>query len=117
MPIYNPQWAKLLPWAGVIAIWAMILWVPELLLFGKELFTKETPIIDDSTLLTTLYFILAGIEVILGVWAIVVFLKCLGEVQGFSAWKALGNYLLLCLVIIVPILGVVGLIWFLVSWI
>jgi hypothetical protein len=104
-------------WAGVLAIWAMILWVPELLLFGKELFTKETPIIDASTVLTTLFWLFAVIEVILGVWATVVFLKCLGEVQGFSAWKALGNCFLAGLVIIVPILGVVGLIWFIVLWI
>ena len=37
-------------------------------------------------------------------WAFVVFLKCLGQVQGFSAWKALGNTLLVVPVILLPIL-------------
>ena len=96
-------------WAGVLAIWTMILWVPELLLFGKEMFTIETPTIDASAVLTTLFWLLAGIEAILGMWTLVVFLKCLGEVQGFSAWKALGNCLLIGLVFLVPILGIVGL--------
>jgi hypothetical protein len=97
-------------WAGVLTIWAMILWVPQLLLFGKEMFTTETPTIDASTVLTALFWLLAAIDVILGVWTIMVFLKCLGEVQGFSAWKALGNCLLMGLVFLVPILGIVGLV-------
>jgi hypothetical protein len=95
-------------WASVLAIWSMLLWVPELSLFGKEMFTTETPNIDASTALTILFWAFAAIEIILGVWMIMVFLKCLGEVQGFSAWKALGNCVLVGLVFLVPILGIVG---------
>lgn len=97
-------------WASVLAIWAMLLWLPELLIFGKELFTTETPKIDESIALATLLFAFVTIEVIVGLWTVVVFLKCLGEVQGFSAWKALGNCFLAGLVFLVPILGIVGLV-------
>lgn len=93
-------------WAGVVSIWAMILWVPQLLIFGKEIFTTETPMIDASLLLMALFLALGAIDIILGIWALVVFLKCLGEVQGFSAWKALGNILLACLVVLGPLLGI-----------
>ena len=73
----------------------------------------ETPIIDATPSLAFLMFGFAAIEISIGIWAFVVFLKCLGQVQCFSAWKALGNVVLAGLVIIIPIvvivLGVVGL--------
>ncbi len=85
----------------------MLFWVPQLLLFGKDMFTTETPRIDSSYLLTGLFWGLAAVEMVIGVWTIVAFLKCLGEVQGFSAWRALGSVLLSILAILVPILGIV----------
>jgi len=90
-------------WSSVPVIWSLLLWVPEIGLFGKELFTRETPIIDSSQNLLYLLLGFGAIEVVIGVWALVIFLKCLGQVQGFSAWKALGNTLLAALVVIVPI--------------
>lgn len=36
----------------------------------------------------------SGIFVILAIWGTVIWLKCLGEVHGFSAWRALGASLL-----------------------
>ncbi len=77
-------------WSSVPTIWALLLWIPELMLFEEELFTTATPRIDANPLL--LFFLLgfAAVEVVIGIWTIVVFLKCLGEVHRFSAWKALG---------------------------
>lgn len=102
-----------LAWSSVPIIWALILWLPELALFGQELFTTETPIIDATPSLAFLMLGFGAIEISIGIWAIVVFLKCLGQVQSFSAWKALGNVILTGLVFIIPIvviiLGVVGL--------
>ena len=53
------------------------------------------------------------IELSIAIWAFVVFLKCLGQVQGFSAWKALGNVVLAVIVVVIAILviilGIVGL--------
>ena len=90
-------------WSGVPIIWALILWIPALVLFGKELFTTETPIIDATPSLTLIFVGFGAIEITVEIWAIVVFLKCLGQVQGFSAWKALGNVFLAGLVFIIPI--------------
>jgi len=92
-------------WSSVPMIWALILWIPKLVLFG--LFTTETPIIDASPSLTFIFFGFGVIELTVVIWAIVVFLKCLGQVQGFSAWKALGNVFLAGLVVIIPIVLVV----------
>jgi len=61
-------------WSSVPFIYSMLLWIPELALFGKELFTEATPRI---------------------------------QVQGFSAWCALGNSVLAGLLIVIPIAVVV----------
>lgn len=91
-------------WAGVLSIWSLLLWVPELALFGQELFTTATPRIDASPLLAVTLLGFSIAEIILGLWALVVLLKCLAQVQGYSAWKALGNLVLSALVIVVPIM-------------
>jgi hypothetical protein len=84
-------------------VWALILWPVELALFGQELFTTETPIIDATPLLAFLFLGFGIIGLSIGIWTIVIFLKCLGQVQGFSAWKALWNTLLALLVVIIPV--------------
>jgi hypothetical protein len=94
-------------WSAVPIIWALILWIPGLVLFGQELFTTEMPSIDADPSLALIFLGFAAIEIIVGIWAFVVFLKCLGQVQGFSAWKALGNAILPGLIIIVPIVLIV----------
>ena len=93
-------------WSNVPEIWAMLLWVPSLALFGQELFTSKTPLIDADPVRLAAFLGFAGVELVLAVWALVVFLKSLGQVQGFSAWKALGNALLTALVVIVPLAAI-----------
>jgi hypothetical protein len=90
-------------WSGVPMIWSLLLWIPEVALFGKELFTTATPRLDASIGLTVLLLSFFVVETVIAVWAFVAFLKCLGQVQGFSAWKALGNTALVLPVILVPI--------------
>ena len=91
-------------WSSVPMLWALVLWIPELALFGQELFTAETPVIDADTTLNSAFLAFGVVEVTIGIWTLIVYLKCLAQVQGFSAWKALGNSILAGLVIIVPIL-------------
>jgi hypothetical protein len=94
-------------WSNVPVIWAMILWIPLLALFGSELFTTETPGLDANEYLMYALIALGVIGFGVGVWAFAVFLKCLGQVQGFSAWKALGNTLLALLIIVVPVAALI----------
>lgn len=81
-------------WSGVPYVAAMLLWIPELLLFGEELFTEATPRLDAAPELQGLLLVFVAVELTAALWAFVAFLKCLGEVQGFSAWRALLNLLL-----------------------
>jgi Yip1 domain len=97
-------------WSSVPYIWALLLWIPAVLLFGNELFTIETPVMDANLTLLMMYLGVGVLQLAIAIWAIIVFLKCLGQVQGFSAWKALGNTVLAVLVILAPImLLIVGL--------
>jgi hypothetical protein len=94
-------------WSNVPVIWMLILWIPGLVLFGQELFTTEMPRIEANPSLAFILFGFGVIHIIVGIWAFIVFLKCLGQVQRFSVWKALGNAILPGLIIIVPIVLIV----------
>jgi hypothetical protein len=96
-----------LAWSSVPLIWALLIWIPELALIGDELFTSETPRMDASYTLLLAFLGLSLIELVIAIWTLVILLKSLGQVQGFSAWRALGNLLLSVLVILVPILIIV----------
>lgn len=89
-------------YSAIPVIWAMLLWLPELALFGEELFTTETPRLNENPLLWQALIGFGVLEGIIGIWAFVVFLKCLGEVQRFSAWRALGNAVVASLVLVLP---------------
>jgi len=94
-------------WSSVPFIYSMLLWIPELALFGKELFTEATPRIEADPNLFNILLGFLAVEVIIAIWSVIVFLKCLGQVQGFSAWCALGNSVLAGLLIVIPIAVVV----------
>ncbi len=89
-------------WASVPLIWAMLLWIPELALYGSDMFTSVTPRIDNQP---WALLVLGLVEIVIAIWAIVIFLKCLGEVHGFSAWKALGVSILPGVVIFLFVFG------------
>lgn len=95
---------------NVPAIMVGILWIPEILLFGQELFTTEMPRVNASPLLTGLYYFLIVIEGILGVWSIFIALKAIGEAHQFSAWKALWSVIIpgIILVFIIFIIVIIA---------
>ncbi len=81
-------------WSSVPLIWGLLLWIPGTVLFGEELFTKETPRIDSSVILSIASGCFGVLQVVLFFWSFIVFLKCLAEAQRFSARRALLNVLL-----------------------
>lgn len=93
-------------WANVPLVVALALWIPELALFGKELFTSATPQIDSSPALLAALIVFGLLDLTLAVWAVVIFVTGLSEVQGFSVWKAAGNAALTLVVILLPIAAV-----------
>ena len=101
-----------LAWANVPLIWSLLLWIPALLLFGRELFTAATPVLDASARLAGLHLVFSVGIGIVSLWSFVAFLHALGEVQGFSAWRSLLNSFLALLVFLVPLFAFIGIaIW------
>jgi hypothetical protein len=87
-------------WSGVPKIWALILWIPQLILFGQEVFTTERPGIQANPFFWFMFLSFGVIIMTISIWEAVVYLKCLAQVQGFSIWKALYNQTLATLVFI-----------------
>jgi hypothetical protein len=85
----------------------VIVWLPSLFLFGIENFTTYTPVMDSSSTLTILFFFFGIIDLVIGIWATIIFLKCLGEAHQFSAWKALSTTVLSVLIFVVPLIIIV----------
>jgi len=80
-----------LAWAQVPVVWALILLVIELAVFGQEMYTSKAPTIESNPgLVVTLMLI----EVIVAIWGLVILVKCLAEAHGFSDTKALGSIIL-----------------------
>ncbi|MEM1294226.1 MAG: Yip1 family protein [Verrucomicrobiota bacterium] len=96
-------------WASVPVVCWMPLWIPQLLLFGKELFTTETPHLDESPVLLAALIGLGILEVIVGVWSFILLLHTIGQAHGFSAWKALGSIFLAFLTVALPLIILLGL--------
>jgi hypothetical protein len=90
-------------WSCVPVVASLALWVVNLALFGSDMFTTAMPRIEANPALALLLIASGFCAVVLGVWTLVLALKGIGEAQGFSAWKALGNVLLSLLILIVPI--------------
>lgn len=88
-------------WSSVPLIWSLLLWPPELSLLGREMFTTATPTLDANPILFVPLGFLILLEVVVGVWAFVVFLKALGEAHGFSAWRSLGATAIAVLLVLV----------------
>jgi hypothetical protein len=92
-------------WAKVPTLWIFPLWLIEIAVIRQELFTTATPRMDANPSLAYMLFGLGVIEIIAVVWGFVLMVKTVGEVQGFSAWKALGN---LVVAVLIPVLLIVG---------
>lgn len=91
-------------WASVPSLLAWSFWIPKLVVFGPELFTKETPRLDSQPILLVAFFAVTFAEIVLSVWSLVLFCNTIAEVQGFrSAWRGLGNILLAGAFLLVPL--------------
>lgn len=91
-------------WSSIPVIWMLLQWPPAILVFGQDLFTEEMPLVESSMGLSVAMMIYGLIMLIVGIWGFIILLKCLGQVQQFSAWKALGNMLVSILIFVIPVI-------------
>lgn len=96
-------------WSNVPNLINGLIWLFMTAVFNGRLFTKgfgEVAFVGAELQIVFFAFLA---QVIIAVWAFIILLKTVGEVQGFSAWKALLN-------ILIPFFTVVIALWIL-MWI
>src|SRR5437773_12442099 len=81
-----------LAWSRVPLIWGGLLVIPRLILASAP--GADAGDLTQNPGAAILQGVLGMLQLILGVWAVVVMLKCLGEAHRFSAWRALGAFIL-----------------------
>jgi len=95
-------------WSHVPNLVNIVIWLIMMGVFGSRLFFQsfaETPFLGHEISVVFIGFL---VQVIISVWGFVIALKSLGEVQGFSAWKALLN-------VLIPFFMVMIVFWILMS--
>ncbi|MGF1528631.1 MAG: YIP1 family protein, partial [Candidatus Competibacterales bacterium] len=100
-------------WSSVPTIWGLWLWIPQLVVYSyisTYRFSRSPSVTPDDLRFTLVVLTSLLVQIVITLWGLVVFLQCLRQVQGFSAWKALGNALLAGLVFTAPwvIIGILA---------
>ena len=93
-----------LAWSNAPLVWLLPLLALQLLLFGHELFTSTSSLLAGSQMLVLALLGMGVIELVVGIWAVVILFQCLGEAHRFSAWKALLSFIVAAAVVIIPAL-------------
>lgn len=97
-------------WANVPNVVNCLLWILLTLFFGSKLFYStfaETAFVGYQLGVVTIAFLT---QTVVAIWSFIILLKTLGEVQGFSAWKALLNFLIPFVMLVIALWAVAGII-------
>ena len=89
---------------------ALIFLIPQIIIYGNEVFKSEGDIISAGLTSNIIVYGSMILEFILGVWTIILVVIGLSVVQKISIGKSILNLLLPILIILVPILLIVLLI-------
>lgn len=93
-------------WSSVPMIVTCLIWIILMVLYGNSLFVAgyETKIVGGAAALS---LGLGIVQLVIGIWGLIIMLHALGEVQGFSAWMALLNLVLAGLAMFITIFLIV----------
>lgn len=84
--------------------WLMPFWLVKLVLFGSEVFTPRTPVLDSSLWLLLLIVLFYFVDLFIGGWYVVTLSKSVAEVYDYSAWLAFA-LIMLSSVVFTVVLG------------
>ena len=92
-------------WSSVPSIPALVLIAISLGVFGKDYFMADSPSAESHpfVILATL-----ALMVVLGIWKLVLTVKCVGEAHRFSDLRSIASLLAGALVVGVPVLAIAG---------
>lgn len=99
-------------WSNVPNIVNIILWFLLMGYFGSSLFTANFSQMQFSGGELAFTSIVFALQTIFSVWSLVLLVKTIGQVQGFSAWKGLLNILIPFFMIGAAVWIISYLVWF-----
>lgn len=93
-------------WSSVPMVLTCLIWIILMIFHGNSLFIAgyETQLIGPAAVISMVF---GGLQLVIGIWGLIILLHALGEVQGFSAWMALLNVFLAWLAIFILLFLVV----------
>lgn len=97
-------------WSLVPSIFSLLFLIPEIILFGIDLFRSEMS--NTFGIKESLLYILGLLEFACGIWTLVIFIKGVSIVQDFSIGKSILNAILPLFMLLIPILIIV----FMIKW-
>jgi hypothetical protein len=98
-----PEVMAALAWSYVPAIWGLALWLPRAALLGEETFQSLPAGIDGNPPAALLFGLLQLAQTLICFWGFLITLKCIAEAHRFSAWRALGAFVVVGLMVAVPV--------------
>lgn len=99
-------------WSNAPTVVNIVIWVVMIWMFGAGLFMRG---FDNTAIMGAqagIVFIAMIAQTVTAVWSFIILLKALGEVQGFSAWKALLNVLIPTFMVAIGTWLVISLVFF-----
>lgn len=94
---------RIIAYAMIPAIFSLALLVPQLAIYGNELFKSDGDIISGGLIANFIFYGSMLMEAVLGIYTIIFMVVGISEVQKFSNGKALLNLFMPILVIAIPI--------------
>jgi hypothetical protein len=95
---------RIISYSMIPSIVGLLFLLPQLGIFGIELFKKDGILFGEDLLSEIFGFGSMVLEYILDVWSLILCVIGLSEVQKFSTWKSIFNLLLPAIVFLVPLL-------------
>jgi len=98
---------RILAYASTPSILALILLIPQIGIYGLEVFKEEGDTTSGSSVIIVIFFGSLTLEMILGIVSIIFSVIGISEVQNFEIGKAILNLILPAIIIMGPILFLV----------
>ena len=94
-------------WGSAPTVMGGVGMLVALLVAGHDLFSTVQPWLARNPTLMMIAGVGLMVQGVTAVWSFFTGIKCVAEVQEFSAWKALGNYVLVILILLAVVFAIV----------
>ena len=94
---------RMFSYAMIPSIFSLILLIPRIAVFGNAIFQSDTDIFGNGITAIIIFVFTLLIEIILGIWSLVLLVIGISEVQKLSIGKSILNLVMPAFIIIVPI--------------